>query len=322
MNPTNALIYEKTFRRFLLGILCLISIPFVVGGFMYPLPHPFDYFFLTMGVLNAVSITVVYFIPAVYIKKLVIPYFFIFMLLAYYPMTVFYLVKGVSVPLFWYIVIPVIIYTVHGERSARWWIWCLSLLLSTFALAFVFRHIVYRDELVFKNPAPFIIFLRSDMINATFAFLSICYSLYYMDCFRRIRTDCASETEEPLSADSSEQEKYGKIYEQIESYFETKQPYLNPDLKIAQMAYELNINSVYLTKAIRFRKNTNFNNFINFYRVERAKKLMQTNLHKYTIEHIYLSSGFNSQSSFNRAFKIQEGVTPSEYCKKCAEVTK
>jgi len=33
------------------------------------------------------------------------------------------------------------------------------------------------------------------------------------------------------------------------------------------------------------------------------------------LKYIYLSSGFKNQSSFNKAFKEKEGITPSEYYK-------
>ena len=104
-----------------------------------------------------------------------------------------------------------------------------------------------------------------------------------------------------------------KIYEQIVAYFETKQPYLNANFKIGRMAHDLNINTVYLAKAIRLKQNMNFNNFVNFYRIEKAKELIRNTASKYTLEYIYLSSGFKSQSSFNTAFKLKEGITPSVY---------
>lgn len=34
---------------------------------------------------------------------------------------------------------------------------------------------------------------------------------------------------------------------------------------------------------------------------------------KFTLEHIYKEAGFSSQSTFNRIFKEQTGITPSEY---------
>jgi AraC-like DNA-binding protein len=86
------------------------------------------------------------------------------------------------------------------------------------------------------------------------------------------------------------------------------------------MAHDLDVNPAYLSKAINSIENMNFNCLVNFYRVEKVKELMQQkDSQKYTVEHIYLSSGFRNQSSFNKAFKKQEGITPSEYLKQYVE---
>jgi AraC-like DNA-binding protein len=61
----------------------------------------------------------------------------------------------------------------------------------------------------------------------------------------------------------------------------------------------------------------NFVNFVNYYRIETAKTLIRSNSSKYTLEYIYLSSGFKSQSAFNTSFKLQEKVTPSIWAKTC-----
>ncbi len=98
-----------------------------------------------------------------------------------------------------------------------------------------------------------------------------------------------------MVSENREEHKYEKIYKQIIEYIENKEPYLNPNFRITQMGYDLDINVAYLTKAIRQNKDINFNNLINHYRIERAKKLIQTNTSKYTLEYIYMSSGFKSQ---------------------------
>lgn len=110
-----------------------------------------------------------------------------------------------------------------------------------------------------------------------------------------------------------EPKRYTDIYSQIIEYFETQQPYLNPDFKITSMASELNTNTTYLTRAIRENANVNFNGLTNHYRIKTVKKLMKTNPSHFTLEYIYLSAGFKSQASFNRAFKKEENMTPSDY---------
>ncbi len=59
-----------------------------------------------------------------------------------------------------------------------------------------------------------------------------------------------------------------------------------------------------------------FNDFINYYRIQDAKKMLLDEDNKnYTISSIAFDTGFSSLSSFNSAFKKIEGKTPSSYRK-------
>jgi AraC-like DNA-binding protein len=204
------------------------------------------------------------------------------------------------------------------------------MMLFAFGLALVLRHVLYLDAPVSYGPMPLIDALLTEMANAFFAFSLLCHSLYYIHRFQQIQvaglidSACAAETETDkevclLDFGNNEDCKYEKIYGQIVEYFQTKQPHLDSNFKLAQLAYDMNINIAYLTKTIRRQTDMNFNNFVNSYRIEHAKQLIQANSQKYTMKHIYISSGFKNQSTFNSAFKQKEGITPSEYYKKLAE---
>jgi AraC-like DNA-binding protein len=112
-----------------------------------------------------------------------------------------------------------------------------------------------------------------------------------------------------------EYEKYKKIYRQIVTYLEEQALYLDPEFSSTRMAQDLNINISYLSKAIQLHSGMNFNRLVNSYRINKVKETLSTNLQSYTMQYIYMSSGFKSQSAFNKAFKMQEGITPSEYIK-------
>ena len=58
----------------------------------------------------------------------------------------------------------------------------------------------------------------------------------------------------------------------------------------------------------------NFNGFINHHRVEESLKLFDDDQYSnHTIAAIAMEVGFNSISSFNKAFKSQVGKTPQAY---------
>jgi len=91
--------------------------------------------------------------------------------------------------------------------------------------------------------------------------------------------------------------------------------YLTPNLKMIDLANELNVSEYKISRAIRHHFSApNFNHFINSLRIQHAKNLLeQRESRHWTILVIALESGFSSLATFNRVFKAQLGYTPNEY---------
>lgn len=307
-------VFEKNFKRYVLGILYIILMSSTLGNILYfPLEFPLNYLFFMGEICNIIAIVMVYTLPVVYIRKLVKVYI-VATSLSLYPITFLSLSKGIIGPLFWIIATPVLIYTVYsGKKMIAWSVVYFCLLLLVFAMVFISRQKPDANQWL---SAAFQI--KSGIIDALFTFILICYSLFHIRYFHALQIARLTNSQSPDDKNEGlsvpdDGGKYDKIFQQIEEYVETRQPYLNPDFKITQMANDLHINMAYITKSIRKKRNMNFKSFINVYRIENVKKRMQTETSRYTLEYIYLSSGFKSQSSFNRAFKQQTGTTPSEY---------
>jgi AraC-like DNA-binding protein len=107
--------------------------------------------------------------------------------------------------------------------------------------------------------------------------------------------------------------KYDDLYQNIIRYFEKDRPYLDSGFNIAQLCSVLNTNTAYIYRAIKHNRNMTFSAFVALYRIEHVKDILRNNSDMYTIEYTYSSSGFSSQSTFNKTFKLIEGCTPSEY---------
>ncbi|ASB47931.1 helix-turn-helix domain-containing protein [Alkalitalea saponilacus] len=89
-----------------------------------------------------------------------------------------------------------------------------------------------------------------------------------------------------------------------------------PDLRITLLCKKLNTNRTYISSIINEEFGESFNGFINRYRVEYAKKLMKDNpACDYSLDYLASESGFGSASSFIRAFKQIEGITPGKFLK-------
>ncbi len=100
----------------------------------------------------------------------------------------------------------------------------------------------------------------------------------------------------------------------LQSFMETEKPYINSDLSLQGLADELKLSRHQLSSLINQQHHKNFYEFVNSYRVEEVKILMQKpeNQHIKLISLAY-DAGFNSKSSFNRIFKQMTEMTPSQY---------
>lgn len=95
-----------------------------------------------------------------------------------------------------------------------------------------------------------------------------------------------------------------------------QQAYLNPELSRSMLAQELEISEGYLSEIISQFLNTNFNDYVNTYRIEQAILLFKdTKYDLFSIDAIGYESGFKSKSVFYSAFKKVTGKTPRAYRK-------
>jgi AraC-like DNA-binding protein len=91
---------------------------------------------------------------------------------------------------------------------------------------------------------------------------------------------------------------------------------LESDMSLSKLSKLIGHSTQKTSSVINQQANRNFNDFINYYRIEASKKLLSDkNNEKFTISSIAFDVGFSSLSSFNSAFKKFEGITPSGYRK-------
>jgi len=86
--------------------------------------------------------------------------------------------------------------------------------------------------------------------------------------------------------------------------------YLNPQLKLSDIARMANTNRSYAS-AFFSAQNTTFYDYINGLRIEYAKTLLADSSRR--VEDIAFESGYNSRQSFNRVFLAVEGISPTEF---------
>lgn len=100
-----------------------------------------------------------------------------------------------------------------------------------------------------------------------------------------------------------------ELYMMLEKQVHETELYLNPDLTLALLARKTGIPARNFSAAVNSVKQCNVSQWINGFRVERAKELLlNTSL---PVTHIMLECGFMTKSNFNREFQRLSGLSPS-----------
>ena len=90
--------------------------------------------------------------------------------------------------------------------------------------------------------------------------------------------------------------------------------YLDPELTLTELAKKAGTNASLLSKVINTSYSQNFNDYVNRFRVAEAIRLMADPQYRnFNLLAIAYDAGFNSKSTFNRAFKKVTGVIPKDY---------
>lgn len=116
--------------------------------------------------------------------------------------------------------------------------------------------------------------------------------------------------------DDDDEEQRGALFkryaEEVNAWFEREKPYLNDDLRLTDLQRVFPISRSYLSQLFNKELGMSFSDYVNQFRVEESKRLMDAEPLA-SIQEIAERSGFHSMSTFRRAFIKQTGIVPSEY---------
>lgn len=129
----------------------------------------------------------------------------------------------------------------------------------------------------------------------------------------RMSEEMASSMLSTVEPSGMEASQNNSLVSQIVEYMVKTKAYLNPDLSLNDLCQTLHTNRTYVSNVFN-EMSTNFNAFVNKYRVSEAIKLI-TEHPEYNMPDIWVACGFNSQSTFYSCFKNWTGLTPSQFRK-------
>lgn len=133
--------------------------------------------------------------------------------------------------------------------------------------------------------------------------------------------DEESKTSEPQKFRLLGEEETELIKQKLVVIMESEAPYLDGDLNLIKLSQLMGVTPHQLSYVINTGFNENFFQFINKYRIEKAKQLLSDSKNNnLSILGIAFESGFNSKTSFNITFKKFTDLTPSEFKKKSSDL--
>lgn len=112
------------------------------------------------------------------------------------------------------------------------------------------------------------------------------------------------------------EEKLIDYEESLAELMKREEIYLQKSLTLSTLAKKMRISSHHLTQVLSIRIGLSFYKYINQLRIAHAIVIINQSVEDVNIELLSEECGFNNRVSFNRYFKEQTGMNPSDYIKK------
>ena len=105
-----------------------------------------------------------------------------------------------------------------------------------------------------------------------------------------------------------------EVIVRLRKVMEEEKLWMNPALNLALLASHTGIPAKTISAVLNQHLSKSFNEFINGYRIDAIKsRLLSAEDKNLTIAGLAYECGFNSQPTFQRAFKSIQGESPSEF---------
>ncbi len=146
--------------------------------------------------------------------------------------------------------------------------------------------------------------------------LSIDKKLKLESEIKQIKTENKPEKTKKYQTSKLNDDKKQQIWDTITELLEKEQIYLDPLLSISKLTEKTNSNKTYISQIISEFSGEHFNNFVNLYRVNDARKILSEPQNNIQIKTLYSKVGFKSTTTFYNSFKKITGFSPTDYRKR------
>jgi len=291
-----------------MSIIFLIFVLIIFTGFsvLYTINdiEPIKYFLYLYTMQHIIWLCGICFFKEISIESLIMMYLS-YILVAIYPLACIYWNAGDPVVFSWYLLI-LIGAIVFNLRNIGLWIFVTAIVVIS---VFFFSSALFP----FKELESVMIRYANIMTVASTVLLTSFFAIVYTqktsieELLRAQKLQTSTEDAENLEKDKI-------LYNDIIKYLEKKKPFRNPDFNARELANALDTNVTYISKAISAGSGGDFHTLLNKFRINYAMSMLDKGaMKKYTVDYIYTEAGYKHRSTFNAAFKLITGMTPSDY---------
>lgn len=156
--------------------------------------------------------------------------------------------------------------------------------------------------------------IKGSYIFGALYFSLIIYLVVFILLYRKKTNDLSSFSSQKYIDKKMDEQEVELMVGKLKRAMEEKMLYKDPNLKLNDLAKEINLSGHQLSQLLNDNLEKNFSLFVNEYRIEEACKMLSMNV-PLTIDAIGDEVGFNAKSTFFAAFKKIKGLTPSAYQK-------
>ncbi len=189
--------------------------------------------------------------------------------------------------------------------------------LRIFLKAFLVFQVIWLLYLI-----PYVIPIYTDKILDIFGWYPVYVPLAILVYWLGIKGYIVGQNDEIATKKTSDiknlpsTEELIKIIDSLRLVMEDKKTYRNPNINLNTLAAQLGYTPKIISTVVNQHFEKSFNEYINDYRIAEFKvKFLGPDFDHLTITGLALECGFNSQATFQRAFKESTGLSPSAYRK-------
>lgn len=148
----------------------------------------------------------------------------------------------------------------------------------------------------------------------TITFSVVFYVLLIFFLSKKNRETIFQDIPEKYAAKKIQDNEASLLIEKLDALMKQKELYKNSNVKLLDIAKELQITPHKLSQLLNDNIGKSFAAFLNTYRIDEAKNILKENTNL-TLEFVGFEAGFSSKSNFYATFKKQVGLTPAQYQK-------